>query len=247
MKFLWCILILAVVRAEDPCPVYKHDDSQFKGKDCYTISEKEPHVIYIRDCSDGQICDLNKEGTLGTCRDYPLYKKYPGEYCEHMDECITRVCTKEHRCYGHPEGTSCNSDSDCDWNLYCKDTAVGIEGAEIKKCAPAAKSSETCREGSCDPPFVCNKGICERFGSLQDNSPADNWEACKGFHLLNNTCITLYEVNNENITEPKEFPKCDHTYHWNNTKGITPISTECGLDSKKYCNPSRPAIKISYV
>jgi hypothetical protein len=218
------------------CDIIEDGKNKLSDKGCM---KREGRTLYVKECKEQEICEIvdDKRDQI-FCKTYIPRTKLPGEYCNKMDECISNICTVEHRCFGVPKNEICKYNSDCDYNFACNLTL----GEDHGLCVPLPTLNETCVNGVCDPPYICNKGTCVEFGSLTIGVKADNWLACKNFYIDEGVCIPEYNWDSNG----SDATICKYKYELNKTEKTFTEEPVCN-NNKASCNPPRNSISIETV
>lgn len=246
MKFLLFILVLVFVDADD-CLQYEEDKGVLDEFDCIARDVKDTTKVYVKECKDGRVCNIDYAKMTGTCEKYLPHKKYPGEYCDYMNECITGICDIEHRCRGGFEKSFCKTNSDCDYDFACQIDAQQTNSESIGVCVHVPKYGNDCLNGACDPPYICSNKKCVKFGSLPEGSESTDWRACSTFYVREGKCIPHYKLNGKDEDKPVPSDKCVYSYKLGNVEKTFEEEPVCGNNFKKYCNPVRHLVKIDNV
>lgn len=127
---------------------------------------------------------------------------YLGEYCGIDYPCKLGVCSATNTCVILQEGENCNSDGECDFNMYCDTT-----------CQLIPPCSDALLNGSCTSPLdICFNGACTEYIQLQEG------EACILFYPPMCDISLACVPNHNNIS--KYEGTCVHT----------PVGTPCTHD-----------------
>jgi hypothetical protein len=238
MKLRIIILTLAIFTYAGICPEIQDGSSKMVSDfNCLLPDPKNKSILYAKECSGGKICSIN-ENNIGYCLPYLIRQKFPGEYCDHNDECVNNICTVNHQCYGAPMNSECKENKDCNYDYACKIA----KGETTGSCVRLNRIGE-CINGACDPPKICNNGTCVDFGSKNPGDPADNWMACKSFHLDGDVCAGEYSLT----TNESDKNVCTYTHELNGQKKTFNEPPVCGDYSKPFCNGPRGNENITNV
>jgi len=194
-------------------------------------------INYVKECKNDKICHLEGRNNE-RCVSYIPRKKYPGEYCDHSDECANGICTINHKCYGAPKDSPCTRHEDCDYDFGCQIK----KGENIGKCTRLERVGK-CINGLCDPPMICNMEECVEFKSKQPGEPADNWMACKFHYLHEGNCTGKYNL----IKNHTEGGKCEYQYELGGKNFTFYEEPVCGNNSQLFCNEPRNSENMSNV
>jgi len=238
MKLNIIIFTLAIFTYATKCPKIKDGTSKIISEETCLMREKHSEnnfTYHVKECKNDKICHLENRNNE-RCVSYIPRRKYPGEYCNHSDECANDICTVNHKCYGAPKDSLCRRHEDCDYDSGCEIK----EGENIGKCVGLQRIGK-CINGLCDPPTICNMGECVQFGSKHPGDPADNWMACTNFYLHEGKCIGDYNLIKDS---PKEGI-CKYQYE----NGTVTFEEKpvCGNNSDPFCNEPRKNVNISNV
>lgn len=239
MKFCVIILILAGIAEGSVCKKLREGGDMVSTIGCVVPDPVDSEVLYARNCDGDSVCCTNTSTNVGFCVPYVPHSKFPGEYCDRMDECVNDVCGVNHRCFGLHENENCSSHAECNYNYSCQIP----EGSKTGKCVPVPTLDEKCVGGMCDPPYICNNGTCVKIGSKGPGDPASSWFACKTLYAHNGTCTSIYELS---VDDPDEGV-CEYKYSLNGIDHVFRESPVCGNNSKLYCNKPRHTINVTHV
>lgn len=234
-------MALAIISSAKKCPKIKDGRSILPESNCIIQDAFDNETFFIRECSGENICYANTETTVGYCLPYIPFTKLPGEYCEELNECWNKICGVKNKCVGLGLGAECTRHEECNYDLACNYT-TGVDGVVPGTCIDAPSSGK-CVNGACDPPSVCNKGNCTKFGSVADGEPADNWQACISFYVDEGKCTPQYEKIEDS---PKEGI-CKYSYKIGDVVKNFTEEPVCGNNSELYCNEPRHKVNITNV
>ena len=142
------------------------------------MSAKDNTFNFIT-CKERYKCILLDNSTeLAKCRNSSNLTNLAGEYCDNNEyycghglECVSNICR------GKNVSDPCQSDSECDTELYC---FKGNCTSPTKKCD---EDGSKCRSNE-----FCAKGICVIIAQLPNGNLSDSPAACKSYYVMGGKC-----------------------------------------------------------
>jgi len=148
--------------SSDQCGFYE------KNIDSYKISE----IYYINECAHhNQTCVVDSQKNA-TCDVLDQNTRYPGDYCEKDEQCISGSCSDK-ECVGKVYDQECTNTYDCNPGLYCNMTA--------NTCKYQVEEGGDCDHWyECRNNLTCNLGQCIPYFSLSAESIVDDVQTSTG-------------------------------------------------------------------
>ena len=215
---LFFIFINSLIQEENYCQKIQCSNELDSG----TCIQVESFYSYFKECSEGDICDIQFDDPIENAKCSKTKKKFkrlPTLPCQVNDDCLSGYCLNN-KCIGKFLNEKCYSVSDCVYDLTCrKDTD------NIFKCLPPITTGNKCDyDTDCVRESGCMNNICTNYYSLENN------EQSKDF-----------------INKELSFCKSGYSNELGICQNLTLISenTECSLDNKCiYSTPSGKNITI---
>lgn len=149
----------------------------------------------VQECDTGSYCPFNYTQPYQSlsCKPYPMYVAYPGEYCDSSLQCAYGDCLSNKTCSGYPIGRECNDTIMCAPGLYCKSSST----SSISVCSPlipaglpgCTHSSECSNLAFCNISALPENSYCQASLSF-----APNTLVAYCYNGINYMCENLYCV-----------------------------------------------------
>jgi hypothetical protein len=240
MKTLFTLfaIICTVYAYNLSCPLYNCSDTAVaKDEECALECIGN---LTLKKCNTNLTCQPINFGSPSVCikSTIPDYSVLPGEVCTEEKQCTINKC-KDSTCAGYGKNESCNSTSQCDKGLYCKD----------KKCIETGKKGDSCNDHNrCSVNLICNRidYTCIEYGSIKVEQDAPFPAACETYNQdKDGKCAEAPKIKNLKKLECPESGKCEYLI---NEESITTPCTCAKTDTgKKYCPPGKGDIDVSSV
>ena len=242
--FFTFLVLFSLNYSQRYCPIFFCDISHLKKGVCASRSiEDEDYHYHLGTCDHNEICDLRYIDTsnVAYCTKYQSVPTLlPGEFCNTDKECLSSKCELNY-CKGLSENENCQSNHQCNQNLYCYKN----------KCIPFLEENnkEDCGNDSnslkCDPNLACTNKKCIRFGSLINGNISDNQFACQSGYIyfdsnLNKSFCSQGPFLENSEGNPTECPidsLCKYNLTYNGKLLFINSSCVCGIrdDIDKLC------------
>lgn len=236
-KLLFTLLMICAVFGNS-LECYRYMGGLAKGS-CskFELKDGKP-TLFLGECDKDKYCHYLFSDKVENCSDTPP-KKYPGEFCEKKEECLSNNCTKNVCNATKIESMECSSHAECDVGFYC---------GKKKTCVKLKDHNETCsKDEPCKVSMVCSNSKCVGRGTIKDGGEASVPEACESFYLKEKKCQEGPKLANTEKKCKDENTTCTYKYTNNETAFIR--RCKCGVteDGSSYCAPGIGDINIEPV
>jgi len=171
---LFGLLLLGFTEAQK-CKKYNCDKNYTEG----TCAVWDYDQVNLTMCNPDLICVFPyQSNNKAVCMDSTKHpSRLPGEYCDDPFECLYNKNCIENICRGKSVGEFCQSDGECDIELYCYN----------EKCK---EPTDDCKEEKtkCKSNQICSNEKCVYMGQLDNFEKASVPSACKSFYVHNEQC-----------------------------------------------------------
>ena len=157
-------------------------------------SDGDTITYYLSACSKGKYCqESNIKYTYNLCTKRNSLLS-TGKKCSVGNECQSGICEGE-KCSLRAEGSLCETDSNCEPNLFCDDSRA------TPKCSPYIDEDKKCKiideynAKPCKAGYICANGKCIQQFSLNNGNITDNKFACKSNFMYKGKCAEVVSVS----------------------------------------------------
>lgn len=218
-------LLGVLVAGIQQCRIYSCNES-FTDNVCGVWDNEKANLTM---CQSGNICVIPYEtGNKAYCRNSSTYStRLPGEYCSNPSQCLYNNNCTENICRGRSIGKPCESDGECDTELYCY---KGFCKKPEKDCTDDKK---------CRTDEVCNNNECVLIAQLENGRRASVPAACKSYYAEGGFCRT-----GPKLVGTDKNGLC--TYNVDDKYKFYELPL-CSLNDRTFCPPGRGNVDMEYV
>ena len=233
---MWHLLSLLSLTSGLTCPKYECASSTPTSLQCIKYESSSGSNVYkLTPCQLGLTCPYT-EGSSTSCKEYPAFTRYPGDYCSVDIDCMSNNCLGT-TCQGLNKNSqaNCTTTADCEPGLYCEHTSNKCE--EVKE--EDDDDNDCSRDDECNNDNLCDLGSCTQMFSL-DNDEQTNitWgylaPLCKSGYAVKDKTSWNCTAAPQSVT-PNKVQECPASGECTSKEGNITRPCQCGYDGKSYC------------